>query len=210
MNVRALSRYTRFTAICLVAATLAACSTVPTQPPATQAARADGSFERSGRFALTVYDRSAERNRDSVQGGFTWLDTGAVLTLDLTNPLGSTLARVVVADNQAVLTRSNGQRTVAGDPDALVAEVLGSPIPVSGMRNWLKGQRNGQRADQAGGQDGQRTTGQAGASQATQTFDEAGWRVKMSDFDSKGPTRLNFERTMAGDRITVRVVTESE
>jgi len=203
MNVRALHRYTRLTAICLVAAILAACSTVPTQPPASQAARADGTFERSGRFALNVYDRSAERNRDSVQGGFTWLDTGAVLTLDLTNPLGSTLARVVVADNQAVLTRSNGQRTVASDPDALVAEVLGSPIPVSGMRNWLKGRRNSL------GQ-GQRTAGQTGAAQGAQTFDEAGWRVSMSDFDSKGPTRLNFERTMAGDRITVRVVTESE
>jgi len=203
MNVRALHRYTRLTAICLVAATLAACSTVPTQPSASQAAHADGTFERSGRFALTVYDRSAERNRDSVQGGFTWLDTGAVLTLDLTNPLGSTLARVVVADNQAVLTRSNGQRTVASDPDALVAEVLGSPIPVSGMRNWLKGQRNSLG-------NGQRMAGQAGAAQGAQTFDEAGWRVNMSDFDSKGPTRLNFERTMAGDRITVRVVTESE
>ncbi len=203
MNVRALHRYTRLTAICLVAATLAACSTVPTQPPASQVARADGTFERSGRFALTVYDRSAERNRDSVQGGFTWLDTGAVLTLDLTNPLGSTLARVVVADNQAVLTRSNGQRTVASDPDALVAEVLGSPIPVSGMRSWLKGQRNSLGH-------GQRTAGQAVAAQGAQTFDEAGWRVNMSDFDSNGPTRLNFERTMAGDRITVRVVTESE
>lgn len=207
MNVRVLSRYTRLTAICLVAATLAACSTVPTQPPASQAARADGTFERSGRFALTVYDRSAERNRDSVQGGFTWLDTGAVLTLDLTNPLGSTLARVVVADNQAVLTRSNGQRTVASDPDALVAEVLGSPIPVSGMRNWLKGLRNGQASGQS---TGQHTAGQASTARSAQTFDEAGWRVNMSDFDSKGPTRLNFERTMAGDRITVRVVTESE
>ena len=203
MNVRALHRYTRLTAICLVAATLAACSTVPTQPPASQAARADGTFERSGRFAMTVYDRSAERNRDSVQGGFTWLDTGAVLTLDLTNPLGSTLARVVVADQQAVLTRSNGQRTVVSDPDALVAEVLGSPIPVSGMRNWLKGQRSSLGH-------GQRKAGQVGAAQGAQTFDEAGWRVNMSDFDSKGPTRLNFERTMAGDRITVRVVTESE
>ncbi|HLU01878.1 MAG TPA: outer membrane lipoprotein LolB [Advenella sp.] len=209
MNVSALrlTRITRLTAICLVAATLAACSTAPSRPPSSQTAGADGTFERSGRFALTVYDRSAERNRDSVQGGFTWLDTGAVLTLDLTNPLGSTLARVVVADHQAVLTRSNGQRTVASDPDALVAEVLGSPIPVSGMRNWLKGQRNGQAGGQ--GKD-RRAAGQAGAAQGAQAFDEAGWRVNMSDFDSKGPTRLNFERTMAGDRITVRVVTESE
>ena len=195
MNVRALPRYARLIAIGLVAATLAACSTVPTQPSAPSTASADGTFERAGRFALTVYDRSAERNRDSVQGGFTWLDTGAVLTLDLTNPLGSTLARVVVADNQAVLTRSNGERTVASDPDALVAQVLGSPIPVSGMRNWLKGMRNGQGA---------------AAARDAQQFNEAGWQVKMSDFDAKGPTRLNFERIMAGDRITVRVVTESE
>jgi len=200
MILRAIPRYARLTAICLVAATLAACSTVPGRQPASQTASADGTFERAGRFALTVYDRSTERNRDSVQGGFTWLDTGSVLTLDLTNPLGSTLARVVVAENQAVLTRSNGERTVASDPDALVAEVLGSPIPVSGMRNWLKGQGNGQ----SGGQ------GKAGQAGAAQSFDEAGWRVNMSDFDSKGPTRLNFERTMAGDRITVRVVTESE
>ncbi|PJX21085.1 hypothetical protein CAP48_17410 [Advenella sp. S44] len=195
MNVRALHRYARLIAIGLVAATLAACSTVPTKPAQPSGASVDGTFERSGRFALTVYDRSAERNRDSVQGGFTWLDTGAVLTLDLTNPLGSTLARVVVADDQAVLTRSNGQRTVASDPDALVAEVLGSPIPVSGMRNWLKGMRDGQGAE---------------AVRSKQTFSEAGWQVNMSDFDAKGPTRLNFERTMAGDRITVRVVTESE
>lgn len=195
MNVLSVQRYARLTAVCLVAATLAACSTVPTQPATSSATRADSVFERSGRFALNVFDRSAERNRDSVQGGFTWTDTGPVLTLDLTNPLGSTLARVTVSDNQAVLTRSNGKRTVATDPDALVAEVLGSPIPVSGMRNWLKGLRNGQAVAPGKG---------------AQEFDEAGWRVNMSDFDNKGPTRLNFERSLAGDRITVRVVTESE
>lgn len=195
MNFFSVQRFTRLAASCLVAATLAACSTVPTAPSAPATVSADGTFERSGRFALNVYDKSTERNRDSVQGGFTWLDTGAVLTLDLTNPLGSTLARVVVSDNQAVLTRSNGKRTVATDPDALVAEVLGSPIPVSGMRDWLKGRRNGQDSATA---------------DKNSTFDESGWHVTMSDFDSKGPTRLNFERTLSTDRITVRVVTESE
>ena len=195
MNIYALPRMSRWIATGLVAATLAACSTVPTTPSTPSAAHADGTFERSGRFALNVYDKSVERNRDSVQGGFNWVDTGSILTLDLTNPLGSTLARVVVSDGQAVLTRSNGKRTVATDPDTLVADVLGSPIPVSGMRNWLKGMRNGQAA---------------ASGQGAQEFDEAGWHVKLSDVDSKGPTRLNFERIQGTDRITVRVVTESE
>ncbi len=199
MNVFSVPRFGRLAASCLVAATLAACSTVPTAPRAPATASADGTFERAGRFALNVYDKSTERNRDSVQGGFTWLDTGSVLTLDLTNPLGSTLARVVVSDNQAVLTRSNGKRTVAADPDALVAEVLGSAIPVSGMRHWLKGQRNAQDGAAAG----------VNAAKNSE-FDEAGWHVTMSGFDSKGPTRLNFERTVSNDRVTVRVVTESE
>ncbi len=199
MNVFSVPRFGRLAASCLVAATLAACSTVPTAPRVPATASADGTFERAGRFALNVYDKSTERNRDSVQGGFTWLDTGSVLTLDLTNPLGSTLARVVVSDNQAVLTRSNGKRTVAADPDALVAEVLGSAIPVSGMRHWLKGQRNGQDGAAAGANTAKNSE-----------FDESGWHVTMSSFDSKGPTRLNFERTVSNDRVTVRVVTESE
>lgn len=188
-----LTRHRRFAAACMLAASLAACTTVPTTPSAPATSAASSAYERSGRFALTVRDMAMERTRDSVQGGFTWVDTGSLLTLDLNNPLGSTLARVVVSDSQAVLTRANGERIAAADPDSLVAEVLGSPIPVSGMRHWLRGQRDG-RPVAAG----------------SQQFDEAGWHVRMSDFDAKGPTRLQFDRRLQGEQVTVRVVTERE
>src|SRR3546814_9254470 len=67
------------------------------------------------------------------------LDTGNALTLDLTNPLGNTLARVSVLPGLATLTRSNGEREQAAHPDALVEQVLGSPMPVAGLRDWLQG-----------------------------------------------------------------------
>src|SRR5690606_29403307 len=94
-------------------------------------------FDRSGRFALLVEFRDGKQ--DAVQGGFAWRDAGETQQLDLANPLGSTLARVDVRPGQAVLTRSDGTTDVAENPDALVEQVLGSPIPVVGLRDWLQG-----------------------------------------------------------------------
>ena len=98
----------------------------------------DTAFQRTGRFAVTV--KTFSGTQDAVQGGFAWQDTGSVLTLDLANPLGSTLARVTVRDGGAMLTHSNGAQEYAENADGLVEKVLGSPVPVSGLRDWLRGQ----------------------------------------------------------------------
>src|SRR3546814_8226756 len=89
----------------------------------------EAAFERAGRFAVTVNYFGGKH--EAVQGGFAWHDTGNALTLDLTNPLGNTLARVSVLPGLATLTRSNGEREQAAHPDALVEQVLGSPMPRS-------------------------------------------------------------------------------
>ena len=73
----------------------------------------------------------------AVQGGFVWLDRGRLLTLDLTNPMGTVLARVEVGPQGALLQESNGTVTRAAHPDALVRQVLGEEIPVSGLRSWM-------------------------------------------------------------------------
>src|SRR5690606_4326394 len=91
-------------------------------------------FDRTGRFALNVQYFGGKR--DAVQGGFAWHDDGRKLLLDLSNPLGSTLARVEVSPGQAVLTRSDGSLERAAHPDALVELVIGSPTPVAGLRDW--------------------------------------------------------------------------
>src|SRR3546814_10947988 len=69
------------------------------------------------------------------------------MELDLANPLGSTLARVEVTPAGATLFRSDGTTQQARTADALVAQVLGSPIPVEGLRDWLRGRTGSQRVD---------------------------------------------------------------
>lgn len=155
-------------------------------------------FDRTGRFAVTVAYRDG--HQDAVQGGFAWHDAGSQLVLDLANPLGSTLARVKVSTRMAVMTRSNGDVESAADPDALVAKVLGSPIPVAGLRDWLRGQTgaapvSGLKKNPAGQPMG---------------FEQAGWQVALSNYDTQGPRLLRLSRGEADRDISVRLVVDGD
>jgi outer membrane lipoprotein LolB len=121
------------------------------------------------------------------------------LALDLNSPLGAAMARVEVdASGAATLTEANGVQTVAESADDLVAQVLGSPIPVTGLRYWLRGQL----APQPAAQDLQRDS--AGRPVA---FSQAGWKVRVTDFDALGPVRMSLQRSEPGNRvINVRLV----
>src|SRR5690625_5512517 len=132
MIFRVMCALRRWAVPALLAGALAACAT-----PDQIATHSDTAFQRTGRFALTVDHVSGKQ--DAVQGGFAWLDAGRSLALDLTNPLGSTLARVTVSGGTATLTHSNGAQEVAQEADNLVVKVLGSPLPVHGLRYWLLG-----------------------------------------------------------------------
>lgn len=154
----------------------------------------DTAFQRTGRFAVTVKNFTGAP--DAVQGGFAWRDTGSVLTLDLANPLGSTLARVTVRDGIAVLRHSNGAQEYAPDADGLVEQVLGSPVPVSGLRDWLHGQ-TGTGAVHDVRKDA--TTGEL------IEFTQEGWRVRLSRYDAMGPTLVQLNRRDAQRDISVRL-----
>ncbi|OZI26888.1 outer membrane lipoprotein LolB [Bordetella genomosp. 9] len=154
-------------------------------------------FSRVGRFALTVtYD---DGKQDALQGGFSWLDDGRRYVLDLTNPLGSTQARVEGQPGMAVLTKSDGTRLQAADPDALVADALGSSIPVSGLRDWLRGRL----PDQPPAAQVQRD-----ASQRPASFEQGGWQARLSRYDDMGPQVLVLERREPDRRILLRLVVD--
>jgi|SRR5690606_27264456 len=173
---------------------LGACAT----PQRIGSGAAGDAFERTGRFALNVQYFGGKR--DAVQGGFAWHDNGRALMLDLANPLGSTLARVDVTPGQAVLTRSNGEREQAAHPDALLELVLGSPMPVAGLRDWLQG-KTGEAAVQGLQKNEQ---GQVTA------FSQDGWRVQLSRFDQLGPRLLQLQRHDTNRDISLRLVVDSD
>ena len=156
------------------------------------------SFSRTGRFALRIEDPAAQP--EAVQGGFAWRDEGRRLVLDLANPFGSTLARVETDAHGARLTRANGEVIVAPNPDALVADVLGSDIPVSGLRDWLRGRLPATPEATQVERDG---------SGHPIAFRQGGWQAKLSRYDAAGPQLLVLERNEGGRRIVVRLVVDA-
>lgn len=175
-------------------ALLAACA-VPVPIPAPQGAEESRSLSRVGRFALRVEELGGKQN--AVQGSFAWRDDGSRLALDLVSPLGATLARVEAGPGEAVLRESNGKETRAGDPDELVGIVLGSDIPVSGLRDWLRGRVAPQSPA---------TVAQRDEQGRPLVFDQAGWHVTARQYDALGPTRLQMARNEGGQDVDLRLV----
>ncbi len=152
-------------------------------------------FERTGRFALNVSYGNGQR--DALQGGFAWLDSGKRLVLDLANPMGSTLARVEVTPGRAIVTRSDGSTQEAADADGLVDMVLGSPLPVSGLRDWLRGRT---------GQGGSVSNLEKNSQGQLVGFTQDGWRVRLSRYDDQGPGLVQLNRDDSNRSISARLV----
>lgn len=168
-------------------------STTPSHAPSVQ--QRASTLERSGRFALTA--TYGNNQRDAVQGSFTWHERDGRLQLDLRNPMGSTLARVYTQGQQAVLVYSDGRQEQAKTPDDLVTQVLGSPVPVAGLRDWMQGLPAAQQAvhnpryDSAG---------------RLEQVEQDGWRVSLQRYDELGPRLLQLHRHEASRSISVRLV----
>ena len=154
-------------------------------------------FLRYGRFALKAEDFN--RNPEAVQGGFTWRDTGVRVSLDLTDPMGSVIARLIVERSGATLTRSNGEQIYAKTPDALMQAVLGQNVPVDLLRTWLR----------------TINTPLPGMSMVlkdpegrVQLFEQSGWRVQLSRFDELGPQLLVLTQSNGSKNIVIRLVVD--
>lgn len=186
-------RYWRYVVMSMACVMLAACVT----PDRIAGSGLDGTkaFSRVGRFALTVTEAGGKQ--DATQGGFSWLDEGSRFVLDLTNPLGSTEARVQGTPGHATLTRANGTQLTASDPDALAEEALGSRVPVAGLRDWFQGRLSRSSPAESVTRDEQGRV---------LTFTQGGWRVVLSRYDAQGPQLLVLERLEPGRRIVLRLV----
>jgi len=153
---------------------------------------------RYGRFALKAEDFN--RPPEAVQGGFTWRDNGTRLTLDLTDPFGAVMARIVADQYGATLTRANGEEVRATSPDALMQTVLGQSIPVDGLRSWLRAMRQPPQSMTVSSRDVQGRV---------QSFEQGGWGVQLAKFDDIGPQLLVITHNQGSKNIAIRLVIDS-
>jgi outer membrane lipoprotein LolB len=189
MTARLWTRTARLLAAIAVAGWLAGCAApahIQGQGPA---------FDRVGRFAVNL--QPVAQPPYAAQGGFSWRDDGRTLRLDLSNPLGSVLARIRVTDHDSVLERADGSRESAPSPDALLTQVWGHPMPVSGLRSWIRGEAEpGHDAGQV------RRDGQGRLTALRQD----GWDVRLSSYDDQGPLRVRLSRQDAQGQWRLQLV----
>ncbi len=94
-----------------------------------------GAAHWSGRLQLRVQDPDAPQ---SFAAHFELHGSAQQGTLDLSSPLGTTLARLQWHPGQARLETSGRQRTAAS-LQALLQEVTPAPLPVEALFDWLAG-----------------------------------------------------------------------
>ncbi|MCB5363480.1 outer membrane lipoprotein LolB [Pusillimonas sp. CC-YST705] len=180
-------------AIVVLSLCLAACAT----PQYIGGEPAASMFERVGRFAVSA-DIPGEPQQ-AAQGGFAWQDAGKVLKVDLATPMGATLARVQVQPGHARLTPAEGDEIHAATADALLEQVLGSPVPVAQLRYWLRGQLGPEPAQEV----------KLDEQKRPESFRQEGWSVVLSRYDTQGPRLLRLSRQEAGRQISVRLVVDA-
>ncbi len=93
-----------------------------------------------GRFAVTS---ELDGKRDNTSGRFALAVYAEQLVLDLATPVGITLARIELTPAGATLraTAADGsvQQAQGRDGEALAEQLLGMPLPVTGIRDWIVG-----------------------------------------------------------------------
>lgn len=109
----------------------AACATPSPRSPVPTVAREQlRQFQIEARFSL-------RHEADSYSGRLSWNHGPQGDDILLMNPFGQGAARIVRRPGQTRLLTADQKEFAAEDGDLLVAEVLGYPLPVSGMAEWL-------------------------------------------------------------------------
>ncbi|MGQ3054319.1 MAG: outer membrane lipoprotein LolB [Roseateles sp.] len=118
----------RFAATFLALA-LAGCAQLPqTPPPGTET-------RLSGRISVTVAGNVHNRGTGGA-ASFELFGGPQAGRLELTSPLGSLVARASWQPGRATLQTPNDERRF-DDLDALTRELLGEPVPVAALFDWL-------------------------------------------------------------------------
>lgn len=158
---------------------LTACASPAVLPdgalPATRAAI--DAFALEGRFAL----RQGDKN---YSGRLSWRHGDGQDEVLLSSPFGQGLAQITANAAGAQLTTSDGKHYAAANGELLTRQVLGYPLPLAQLADWLRGRGAGDFV-----YDAQRRPLQ---------LSDSGWRIDY-EYDSDAaqalPARLFAQRT---------------
>lgn len=153
---------------------LAGCAAVPLAPP-----RADlDVFSLEGRFSL-------RHEATNYSGRISWRHQGVNDTLLLSSPLGQGMAEITTSAQGARLATGDGKVYAAASVESLTQQVLGYPLPLAKLTDWVRGQS------------GAVDSSEHDAFGRLQRFSHEGWRIDYgydSDDPQAPPNRIFAER----------------
>jgi outer membrane lipoprotein LolB len=174
--------------IAMVALALGACATQ--QPLPERAA--------SGRF--TAMAVSADK-RESLSGRFTLEVRGAQQVIDIATPVGTTVARIQIEPGSATATGPQLQVVRGPDADDLIEQVLGWPLPVSGLSDWLEGRPSPSRPARTQ-RSGERVS----------EIEQDGWIIRIAEYSAvtARPRVITLDRSAQGTHpgVSVRLIVD--
>src|SRR3569833_2519634 len=116
-----------------------------------------------------------------------WRQDDGRFNLLLSAPLGQGSAQLEGDDRAATLTMADGRRWTAPDAESQVAKMVGTPLPVNGLRYWVRGQPMPDSA-------AVRALDEEGR---LQSLEQAGWRIAYRGYQQvegrELPTKLFME-----------------
>ena len=150
-------------AVLLAALLLSACASLKHQDAEVR----EGDLRLTGKLSVQVDadDGNPEGHKTGGSGAFELIGGPAAGQLELSTPLGSLVARASWNRNEAILKTPDAER-VYFDLDALTREMLGEPIPVAALFDWMRG----------------RAWPDAPSTSLENGFEQLGWRIDLSRF----------------------------
>jgi outer membrane lipoprotein LolB len=167
----------RAVATLLAGALLSACTTL--QPVAPTAS----SESLSGRMSVKV-DATPSTPARSVSASFELQGTPQDGKLDLSTPLGTTIAQARWSGRKALLTTGGEQRSYP-DLDSLTQDMLGESLPIVALFDWLRGRA----------WDG--APSRPAVPPADAGFQQLGWDVNLARFDEGWVIAQRAQRAQA-------------
>lgn len=199
----------KLTAILILSTTLlGACASIA---PPTETSSVQAGATRKYQEAITLAGRlSVQYQKDdkdeAIHGSFTWKQNKDRSAIAILSPLGQILATIEVTPNNATLTQSGQPPRSAADVDLLVAQTLGWPLPVSGLRSWLQGFANGSNNNEF-----------IATANRNKVTTSDGWNIQYPTWESdqqtpaqERPKRIDLERqTEQAGKVAIRIVLDS-
>lgn len=94
-------------------------------------------WQIQGRTVITQY-------REAWNAGLRWQQNHGAYQIKLLGPFAQGGVTLDGDQEQVVLTMEDGQQVSSSSPEALIAEIMGVNIPISALRDWLRGLPHGQ------------------------------------------------------------------